>query len=112
MRKLHKLLYILAPVLLLVGCINKGEPTYILDIANEFSCTHDEQCVEIPYSLDPKCNRHVKVSASSEAEWLTIDTTTEGMLKINVEYNGGYNRTTEKVVSATGHKSATRSFKQ
>lgn len=112
MRKLHKLLYILAPVLLLVGCINKGEPTYILDIATEFSCTYDEQCVEIPYSLDPNCNRHVKVSASSEAEWLTIDTSTPGVIKIDVEYNGGYNRTTEIVVSATGHKSATLSFKQ
>ena len=112
MKRLHKLLYTVATVLLLVGCVNKSEPMYVLNIATEYGCTYDEQCVEIPYSLDPNCNRNVKVIAQTSADWLTVDTSTEGVIKVSVDYNGGYNRTTNITVTAVGHKSAIIAFKQ
>lgn len=105
MRKIYSILVLLLSALTFVSCGNESHIIYNIKLQDRsFSCTFDRQTLEILYTLTG--DYYSPVSAFTDAEWvLGIDTSEQGVIKLDIAVNDGSERTTTLKIKAQNHLS-------
>ena len=89
-------------IVLLSSCDNHSNSTlYTIQIDKSLNCSYDPQTIEIEYQL---MGEPTAVSATTSADWvLSINTSVEGKIFLEVAANDSVERSTTLSVSAAGH---------